>query len=94
MSISSTGLSCDERLAGAGLKPLSLTVKSTCALTGLGPTKVWELIRDGRLEVARIDGRTLVLYPSVQRLLSLNEQPPPRNTPRKQKLKAEDGDAR
>jgi hypothetical protein len=92
MSISSTGLSREERAAGAGLKPLSLTVKATCALTGLGPTKVWELIRDGRLEVARIDGRTLVKYPSVERLLSPDQDEQP--TPGKRKLKAEHGDAR
>jgi hypothetical protein len=84
MSISSTGLSRDER----GLKPLALTVKATCMLTGLGPTKVWGLIRDGRLEVARVDGRTLVIYTSVERLLSPNQQRTPR------KPKAEGAEAR
>jgi excisionase family DNA binding protein len=85
MSIMSTGLSRVERSAGGGLKPLTLTVKATCALTGLGPTKVWQLIRDGRLEVVRVDGRTLVKFPSVERLLSpeQDEQPAPRKTPRK-----------
>jgi hypothetical protein len=93
MSRTSTGLSRDERSGGAGRKPLALTVKATCASTGLGPTKVWQLIRDGRLEVVRVDGRTLVKYPSVERLLSpeQDEQPPPRKTPRrKRKLKAEE----
>jgi excisionase family DNA binding protein len=96
MSISSIGLSREERLAGAGLKPLSLTVKATCALTGLGPTKVWELIRDGRLEVARVDGRTLVRFSSIERLLSpdQNEQSASRKTPRRRKLNAEEGHGR
>jgi hypothetical protein len=95
MSISSTGLSRDERWVGGGLKPLTLTVKATCMVTGLGPTKVWGLIRDGRLEVARVDGRTLVKYPSVERLLSpdQNEQRAPRKTPRKRKLHADDAEA-
>jgi hypothetical protein len=96
MSITSTGLSRDERSAGGGLKPLTLTVNATCMVTGLGPTKVWQLIRDGRLEVVRVDGRTLVKFRSVERLLSPDEkdQRAPRKTPRKRKTKAEDGEAR
>jgi hypothetical protein len=84
------------RSAGGRLKPLALTVNATCMATGLGPTKVWQLIRDGRLEVVRVDGRTLVKFPSVERLLSpeQDEQPAPRKTPRKRKLKAEDAEAK
>jgi hypothetical protein len=70
MSITSAGLSREER-ANRGLKPLTLTVKSTCQLSGLGPTKIWELIREGRLEVVRVDGRTLVKFFSLARLLPL-----------------------
>ena len=94
MSITSTGLSRDERsVAAGGLKPLTLTVKATCLMTGLGQTKVWELIRDGRLEVARVDGRTLVKYPSVERLLSPDQSKKrsARDTPRKRKLDADTG---
>jgi hypothetical protein len=69
MSAPSTGLSREER---AG-RLLTLSVKSTCRMTGLGQTKVWELIRDGRLEVVRIDGRTLVKFHSLARLLSLEK---------------------
>jgi hypothetical protein len=69
MSSMSTGLSRDERTG----RPLTLTVKKTCQLTGLGPTKVWGLIRDGRLEVVRVDGRTLVKFHSLARLLSLEK---------------------
>jgi hypothetical protein len=96
MTIPSTGFSPDERSAGGALKPLALTVKATCMVTGLGPTKVWQLIRDGRLEVVRVDGRTLVRFSSVERLLSpeQDEQAAPRKTPRKRKLKAEHGEAR
>jgi excisionase family DNA binding protein len=96
MSIMSTGLSRDERSGGGGLKPLTLTVKAACIVTGLGATKVWELIRDGRLEVARVDGRTLVRFSSIERLLSpdQNEQSASRKTPRRRKLNAEDGHGR
>jgi excisionase family DNA binding protein len=85
MSITSTELSREERSAGGGLKPLTLTVKATCMVTGLGPTKVWGLIRDGGLEVVRVGGRTLVRFSSVERLLSPdeNDQRAPRKTPRR-----------
>jgi hypothetical protein len=96
MSIASTGLSRDERWVGGGLKPLTLTVKATCMVTGLGQTTVWGLIRDGRLEVARVAGRTLVKYLSVERLLSPDQsgQRAPRKTPGKRKLNADEAEAR
>jgi hypothetical protein len=97
MSNMSAGLSREERLGDGGLKPLTLTVKATCMVTGLGATKVWGLIREGRLEVVRIDGRTLVKFASVETLLSpeQDEEPPPRQTPRrKRKQGAADGEAK
>jgi excisionase family DNA binding protein len=87
MGITSRGLSREERTVGGGLKPLTLTVKATCVVTGLGTTKVWALIHEGRLEVVRIDGRTLVKFASVERLLSpeQDEKRPPRQTPRRKR---------
>jgi hypothetical protein len=88
MSILSTGLSNDERRAAGGLKPLAISVRDTCRVTGLKATKIWQLIRDGRLEVVRVDGRTLVKYPSVEQLLSphADAQPAPRRTPRRKRV--------
>jgi excisionase family DNA binding protein len=78
MSAASTGLSREER---AG-RLLTLTVKNTCRVTGLGQTKVWQLIRDGRLDVVRIDGRTLVKFPSLERLLQLEKDALPEDEAR------------
>jgi hypothetical protein len=85
MGIPSTGLSRDERSTGGGLKPLTLTVKQACALSGLGATKMWQLMGERRLDVVRLDGRTLITYPSFERLFSPDPtaQPAPRPTPRK-----------
>jgi hypothetical protein len=69
MSIPSTGLSKEERATGGPMKPLAVTVNTACTLSGLGPTKIWSLIKDGRLEVVRVDRRTLVKFASLEKLL-------------------------
>lgn len=78
----------DER---GGLRPLTITVPATCAVTGLGATKIWQLIRDGRLEVVRVDGRTLVKFSSVERLFlrGQDENPAPRKRGRPPKVRPE-----
>jgi hypothetical protein len=63
------------RVAADQLPPLAVTVKRACELSGFGPTVVWSLLADGRLEAVRVPGvrRTLVSYASLARLLA----PPP-----------------
>ena len=53
-------------------RPLSHTVPRVCELTGYGPTTVWKLIADGRLDVVRVPGirRTLVTDESLVRLIA------------------------
>jgi hypothetical protein len=92
MNIFSTELSGEERSAGGALKPLSVTVSTACALSGLGPTKVWELIKKGRLEVVRIDRRTLVKFPSLERLLDSQHSSRRSGRPRKYDLSQEAGE--
>ena len=89
MSILSTGFSDGERRTDGTTKPIAVTVPTTCVLSGLGPTKVWGLIKEGRLEVVRIDKRTLVIFASLERLLSPDPdtQPAPRKTPRRKRVK-------
>jgi len=55
-----------------GNRPLSHTVSKVCELTGYGPTTVWKLISNGKLEVVRVPGirRTLVTDDSLIRLLA------------------------
>ena len=51
-------------------KPLSVTVKTACAITGLGRTKIYDLIKQGKLRIVKIDTRTLVNYGDLERLAS------------------------
>jgi hypothetical protein len=75
-----------DRLGDAALKPLAITVKTACELSGLGPTKIWELIKQRRLKVARIDRRTPILFASFEALFApddLDRAPRRRGRPRK-----------
>jgi hypothetical protein len=49
--------------------PITWTIKQTQQATGLGNTKLYGLMRDGRLRSVMIDGRRLVYVSSVRALL-------------------------
>jgi excisionase family DNA binding protein len=51
-------------------KPLSVTVKRACEITGLGNTTIYELIKNGRLETLNVGRRTLVKYGSLEELVA------------------------
>jgi hypothetical protein len=50
--------------------PLAVTVDDAKHITGLGHTKLHELIRDGTLESVAIGKRRLILYASIRDLLT------------------------
>ncbi|WP_184261572.1 helix-turn-helix domain-containing protein [Rhodopseudomonas rhenobacensis] len=57
---------------GAGIpfaQRLSCTIAEACAVTGLGRTKLYELIGDGHLTTTTVGRRRLVLVRSLQSLL-------------------------
>jgi len=66
MSIQPTGLS-DWESAPA---PLTVTFQTAKKLSGLGLTKLWGLAKEDRIKLVRIDGRTLIWFPSLQALLT------------------------
>ena len=51
--------------------PLAVSITEFCRLTSLGRTTAFALVRDNKIEVRRICGRTLVLMRSVERLLEI-----------------------
>ena len=67
MSICSTAISKDAR---EGTKPLAVPVKIACRLVGVGNTTMWALIRDGRVKTINIGRRRLVIYASLEALLT------------------------
>ena len=50
-------------------KPLSTTVDDACRITGLGRTKIYELIGEGKLKTKTIGRRRLVIYASIEALM-------------------------
>lgn len=50
-------------------KPIAVTVRQARQLSGLGNTKLWELIKQEKLKTVAIGRRRLVLYSSLERLL-------------------------
>jgi hypothetical protein len=61
-----TRLSPSER----DLKPLTVTIAAARRISGLGNTTIWGLIRDGKLDTSRIGRRRLVVYQSLEKLLT------------------------
>ena len=54
----------------AYLKPIMVTVATALAVTGLGRTKFYELVKEGRIRTRGIGRRTLVVYADLERLAS------------------------
>lgn len=70
MSIQSTAAYRDAQLSG---KPLSVPVKKMCELLGIGNTKAWQLIGEGRVKTFVIGRKRLVLYASIEELTRSDE---------------------
>ena len=66
MSIS-TGLPRHELHGG---KPLTVTVAMARKISGLGNTTIWALIKKHDLETVCVGRRRLIVYRSLERLLS------------------------
>lgn len=82
-------LSDRERAQGEQLSPIAVTVRRACEISGLGPTTIWNFLRDGRLDAVRVAGvrRTLVTYTSLVKLLApASASPPPRRRGRPRKV--------
>ena len=50
---------------------ISCTIPHACAATGIGRTKLYEALSDGRLKSVKVDNRRLVLVESLLRLLEV-----------------------
>ena len=55
-------------MASGGMPPLLVTVPEACRLLGVSRSTVWNLIKSGRIKVAKIGRRTLPLYKSLEAL--------------------------
>ena len=51
------------------IRPLAVSVRTACALLGLGNAKMWELIKGGHIETIRVGRKRLVVYASLEELV-------------------------
>jgi len=59
----------------AAAKPLAVSVKSACGLIGVGNTKIYELIKSGRVKTTRVGRRRLVIFSSLEALMTPDTGP-------------------
>jgi excisionase family DNA binding protein len=52
------------------LAPITATVKEFCRISGLGKTKVFEMIADKSLDTVKFGTRRLVVLASYERLIA------------------------
>ena len=50
------------------MEPICISINETARVLGIGRTKVYELIKAGRLETVKIDRRTTVRTASIRAL--------------------------
>jgi hypothetical protein len=52
------------------VNPITVTIRTAREISGLGNTTIWALIKSGKLESTSVGRRRLVVYRSLQNLLS------------------------
>ena len=53
----------------APTEPISVRIPEACRLTGIGRSKLYKLIAEGRIEVVKVGAITLVPYASLRGLI-------------------------
>lgn len=54
--------------------PILVTIPEACRLIGIGRTRLYELIREQRIEGVKIGKRTLIRYASLEALAHFEQQ--------------------
>lgn len=50
-------------------EPLAVRIPEACRLTGIGRSKLYELIADGSIEIVKIGSMTLIPFECLRRLI-------------------------
>lgn len=51
------------------IEPLTVRVREACRITGIGRSKLYELIASGEIETIKVGSMTLIPMPSLRRFL-------------------------
>ena len=52
-----------------GQEPLAVRIREACRLTGIGRSKIYELIASGEIEIVKIGAMTLIPFESLKGLV-------------------------
>lgn len=64
------GVSVSNLIGGSDMKPLlTMSIEETRAATGLGRTKLYQLINNGELKARKIGKRTVILKDDLEAFL-------------------------
>jgi excisionase family DNA binding protein len=55
------------------LRPIAMRVQEACRLTGIGRSKLYELIAAGEIEIVKVGTITLILIDSLQSFVELRK---------------------
>jgi excisionase family DNA binding protein len=64
----------DENQHNPAQRPVLVTVKAAKSLTGLGNTKIYDLISAGKLKSITVGRRRLIVYASIEELVKTNRE--------------------
>ena len=53
----------------SNFEPLTYRIKDACRVVGIGRSKLYELVAEGRLTIVKIGGRSVVRRTELQRLI-------------------------
>ncbi|WP_343892147.1 helix-turn-helix domain-containing protein, partial [Sphingomonas oligophenolica] len=59
---------------GHGVTPISVRISTAVKMTGIGRSKLYELIGEGAIDVVKIGSSTLIRVASLHRLLERNRR--------------------
>ena len=51
-------------------RPLAVTVTVACQISGVGRTTLYQLVKDGKIRLAKVGSRTLVNYDDLERVVA------------------------
>ena len=56
------------------LRPMTLRIADACRLTGIGRSKLYELIKAGDIEIIKVGSRTLVPIDALEAFIEAQHQ--------------------
>jgi excisionase family DNA binding protein len=57
------------------MRPITVRIREACRITGIGRSKIYELIRDGDIETVKVGSLTLVTVAGLESFIARQHRP-------------------